>query len=207
MRSTHRDPITAPALPTPCPRHRRRYMGALGRLCNSLRQLATMLQHRYRSEEVAETLAAHLDMIEECRNPADARDVLGQIIEERVPGTIKPPQLEVRLNAAIKAMFDAALQTADWPALLIEVADQTCAMFDPYDSAAGDIGRLPTGSYVIVIGELPYGGKTVSPAASQLNSLASLSLPPQTSAKTRRSPSGKVPKNTAETGTTACSLS
>lgn len=206
MRSTQ-DQIHALALPTPCPRHRRRYMGALGRLCHHLRKLAEMLQHRYRSEEVAETLAAHLDMIEECRTPADARDVLGQLIEERVPGAIKPPQLEVRINAAIAAMFAAALQDSDWPALLIEVADQTAAMFDPYDAAANDIGRLPTGSYVIVIGEVPQGARMVSPAASQPNSLASSSLPPKTSARTRRSPSGKVAKKAAETGTIAGALS
>lgn len=173
-------------------------MHALGKFAQSLQALARMVQHRYRSDEAAETLAAHIEMIEEVRSPADARDVLGQLIEERVPGTIKPPQLEVRVNTAIQALFEAALETSDWPALLIRVAEQTAAMFDPYDSAGNDIARLPTGSYVIVIGEA-HGGSTV-PAASHSNSLASPSLPPMISARTNRPSSGKVQKKLAETG-------
>ena len=187
---------------TPEQRHRQRYMQSLGRFVDRMQALSRMLQHRFRSEEASETIDAHLSMIEEARNPASARDILGHIIEERVLGTIKPPQLEIRVDAALKALFDAALLASDWPALLITVSEQLSGMADPYDSGKGDITRLPTGSYVIVIGE-SYQGATALPAASHSNVVASPSEPPQTSKRVRRSPTGNVSNSALEIGITA----
>lgn len=177
-------------------------MHALGSTCDSLQKVAAMLRHRYRSEEAAETIEASLEMLLDCRSPADARDVLGQIIQERVVGTIKPPQLEVRIHAAISALFAASLPESDWPASLIEVSAQVAGMMDPYDAARGDVTRLPTGAYVIVIGEA-YQGEALSPAASHSNVVDSPSLPPVSSKRVRRSPAGKVSASELATGTTA----
>lgn len=191
-----------PEAPTLQRRHRQRFMHALGATCDSLQKVAVMLRHRYRSEEAAETIEASLEMLLDCRSPADSRDVLGQIIQERVVGTIKPPQLEVRIHTAISALFDASSPDSDWPARLITAAEQVAGMMDPYDAARGDVTRLPTGAYVIVIGEA-YQGEPLMPATSHSNVVASASLPPQISSRVRRSPSGKVNSSELATGTTA----
>jgi len=191
-----------PEAPTLQRRHRQRFMHALGSACDSLQKVAAMLRHRYRSEEAAETIEASLEMLLDCRSPADARDVLGQIIQERVVGTIKPPQLEVRIHTAISALFDASAPDSDWPASLITASEQVAGMMDPYDSARGDVTRLPTGAYVIVIGEA-YQGGALMPAASHSNVVAADSLPPVSSKRVRQSPSGKVSRSELATGTTA----
>lgn len=205
MRQHSPQTIREPEAPTLQRRYRQRFMHALGASCNSLQKVAAMLRHRYRSEEAAETIEASLEMLLDCRSPADARDVLGQIIEERVVGTIKPPQLEVRIHTAISALFDASLQASDWPASLIVVAEQVAGMMDPYDAARGDVTRLPTGAYVIVIGEA-YQGGALMPAASHSNVVASPSEPPMMSKRTRRSSAGKVSSSELATGTSIGSL-
>lgn len=182
---------------TPTERHRQRYMAALGRFVKHMSALSRMIRHRYRSDEASETIDAHLSMIEDIRGVASARDILGQIIEERVLGTIKPPQLELRVDAAIKALFAAAQIENDWPALLIEVTEQVAGMADPYDSARGDITRMPTGSYLVIVGY-----SAAMPTASHSNSLASLALP-ETSSKVTRSSRGKLSRHSGSAAMTA----
>ena len=105
------------------------------------------------------------------------------------------------LAIAIQGLgFDAALVASDWPALLVTVSDQLTAMADPYDAGKGDITRLPTGSYVIVIGEA-YQAAAL-PAASHSKDVASSALP-ATSKRVKRSSAGNVSSIELSIGLTA----
>ncbi len=181
-----------PDAPDPATRHRKRVMLALGRWCRSLSDLAAMLVYRYRSDEAGATLRAHLGMIDDVRSPGQACDVLGQIIEERIAGTIKPPQLETLVDEVMQLLMAAASSTdaTVWPALLLRAAQLQQRMFDPYDAAANDITRLPTGTYLIVVGPAP-DVQVPGPAASHSNTVVSPATP-ATSKRVTRRPSAKV---------------
>ncbi|WP_298625102.1 hypothetical protein [uncultured Zoogloea sp.] len=167
-------------------RHRVRMMRALRRLAVALEQLAEMVEFRFRSTEAGAVLRAHLEMIESIRSPAEARDILGELIEGHVAGAVRPPQLDSMLTETLTAMFEAA-DCADeqaWPAALLRAATLQSRMFDPYESAGAAITRLPTGTYVIALCDHV-------PMASQLNSVAT-SAEPETSRRVTRSSALKV---------------
>ena len=161
-------------------------MRALRRLAVGLQQLADMVEFRFRSLEAGTVLRAHLEMIESIRSPAEARDILGELIEGHVAGAVRPPQLDSMLTETLRAMFEAADHRDEqaWPAALLRAATMQSRMFNPYESASASLTRLPTGTYVIALCDHV-------PMASQAN-VVSVSADPETSRSVTRSVSRKV---------------
>ena len=167
-------------------RHRIRVMRALGRFAETLEKVAAMVVFRFRSTEAGDTLLAHRTMVDTIRSPAQALDVLGELMEGQVRGAIRPPQLDAMVTETIEALFAAATagdHTA-WPAHLLRAALLQRRMFDPYESAGAEITRLASGTYVIALCDHV-------PIASQANSVAKSALP-ETSKSVTRSVSRNV---------------
>lgn len=179
-----RNEASAPTNPSN-QRHRQRVLGALGRLCRTFEALAQRLVFRFRSDEAGDTLDAHRALLEEVKTVGQARDVLGEILEEWIHGTIRPPQLEAQVHSAITSIF-AAADPADpsaWPGHLLRAAEVQRLMFDPYGHDSAHIERLPTGTYLITLGQVPTASHSNSEAVSAL---------PATSRRVTRSSSRKV---------------
>ena len=166
-------------------RHRARVMLALRRFAVTLEKVAEMVVFRFRSTEAGDTLHAHRRMVETIRSPAQALDVLGELMEGQVRGAIRPPQLDALVTETIAALF-AGASAGDhtlWPAHLLRAALLQRKMFDPYESAGAELTKLATGTYVIALCDHV-------PMASQANSVARSALP-ATSKRVTRSPAGK----------------
>ena len=148
----------------------------------ALQQLAQMVEFRFRSLEAGTVLRAHLEMIESIRSPAEARDILGELIEGHVSGAVRPPQLDSMLTETLTAMFEAADHRDEqaWPAALLRASTMQARMFDPYESASASLTRLPTGTYVIALCDHV-------PMASQANSVSTLADPATSRSVTRSS--------------------
>ena len=161
-------------------------MRALRRLAVGLQQLADMVEFRFRSLEAGTVLRAHLEMIESIRSPAEARDILGELIEGHVAGAVRPPQLDSMLTETLRAMFEASDPSDEqaWPAAMLRASTLQTRMFDPYESASAELTRLPTGTYVIALCDHV-------PMASQAN-VVSVSADPETSRSVTRSAARKV---------------
>lgn len=181
---------------------------AIREFLGQLDKLADYLVFRFKSTESAGTIREYFDAIGELVtpvNPADARDILGEILESK-RGAIKPPHLETLLRAAMQALFNAMDEGEGdglrWPRELMLARSMAARMFDPYAAAHLDMRtiKLPSGDLAmwIEIGPevaLPTVSlpqlQPQSPAASHSNSVGRAASP-ATSRRVTPSSSGKV---------------
>lgn len=181
---------------------------AIREFLDQLDRLAEYLVFRFKSTESAETIREYFDAIGDLQmpvSPADARDILGEILESK-RGAIKPPHLETLLRAAMQALFNA-MDEGDglrWPGELMLARAMAARMFDPYAAAHLDMRtvKLPSGDIAmwieigpeVALPSIPAPQlqlEAQSPAASHSNSLGK-SASPATSRRVTASPSGKV---------------
>ena len=193
---------------------------AILEFCNQLEKLADYLVFRFKSTESATAIREYIESIGDLStpvNPAEARDILGEILESK-RGAIKPPQLEILLRAAMQSLFNA-MDEGDglrWPGELILARAMIVRMFDPYAAAHLDMKtvRLPSGEVAmwIEIGPevaLPSAPAPApqlqpqSPAASHSNSVG-VTPSLATSRRVTASKSRNVPTKIGSASTMAC---
>lgn len=191
-------PTRPPEAPlTPEQRHRRRVMHALRAFAESLSKLAERLTFRFRSTEAAQAIREYVEQIGEIRTPAEARDILGEILESP-RGAIKPPQLDQSIRAALQALFNAmdAGNGMQWPRELMTLAAVMGAMNDPYAAARLDLCtlQLASGASAIYVELGPDVAipRPQSPAANHSNSVG-VTPSPATSRSVTASRSRNVP--------------
>lgn len=194
------------AAPTPEQRHRKRVMEALRVFSTTLDVIAQRLVFRFRSTEAAQAIREYLEQIGDIRSPAEARDILGEILESP-RGAIRPPQLDQLIRAAMQALFNAmdAGTGLLWPRELMTVRELTAQMHDPYAAAKLDLStlRLASGASAIYIELGPDVAIPQSPAAIHSNSVAVMPSP-ATSRSVTASRARKVPTKTGSQSTAAC---
>jgi hypothetical protein len=186
-------------------------MTVLREFSGQLERLADYLVFRFKSTESATAIREYLEGIGDIVTPADARDILGEILESK-RGAIKPPHLEALLRAAMQSLFNA-MDEGDglrWPGELMLARAMAARMFDPYTAIHLDMRtiKLPSGEVAmwIEIGPevavaLPPGPRQ-SPAAIHSNSVARVSSP-AISRRVTASPSGKVKQTIGAAAMTA----
>lgn len=204
-------PTRPPEQPlTPEQRHRRRVMSALRAFCESLSKLAERLTFRFRSTEAAQAIREYVEQIGEIRTPAEARDILGEILESP-RGAIKPPQLDQSIRAALQALFNAMDIGAgiQWPRELMTLQSILAAMADPYAAARLDLCtlQLASGASAIYVELGPDVAiprpQPQSPAANHSNSVG-VTPSPATSRSVTASRSRNVPVKIGSQSTIAC---
>lgn len=203
-------PPRQPDAPIPHPiRHRKRVMRVSERLFETLTRVAELLRNRYRSHEAADALELHQETLGECRSPADLREEIGEILETHGASRIKPPQLAVQIETALRHLFAACDPDASdsagvpiWPVHLLAVADLCGQMLDPYAAATCDLARLPTGTYLISLVPV-LDAPPQLPAASNSKSVVPLASF-ETSTSVAKSSSGKVKRSAGAAATTIC---
>lgn len=206
-------PVTPSTQPpknhTPEERHRIRVMTAIRDFSNDLAKLAERLVFRFRSTEAAGAIQEYVESIGDIRTLAEARDILGEILESP-SGSIKPLQLDTLIRAAMQSLFNAADRGDGmrWPTELMRMQSFVASMFDPYAATRLDLRELKlqggTRGLFIELGpvvQLPLPPPQ-SPAASHSNSVARSSLP-ATSRRVTPSRSGKVQQPTGAQAMTA----
>lgn len=181
---------------------------AIREFCEQLDRMADYLVFRFKSTESAEAIREYFDAIGSLStpvNPAEARDILGEILESK-RGAIKPPQLEALLRASIQALFNAMDEGNGlrWPGELMLARAMAARMFDPYAAAHLDMRtiKLPSGEVAmwieigpeVALPAMPLP-QVQSPAASHSNSLGRAASP-AISRRVTPSPSGKVKQAT-----------
>ena len=197
-------PLIQNPIQTPAARHRQRVMSALCTFAGRLTQLADYLVFRFRSTEAAQTIREYVEQIGDIVTPADARDILGEILQSE-RGAIKPPQLDQLIRSAIQALFNA-MDMGDgltWPLELMTAQALTNRMFDPYAAARMDLHsfKSPNGRGLYI--ELgPNVLPPQLPAASHSNSVG-VTPSPATSRRVTASRSGKVKTTSGDAAMTA----
>lgn len=182
-------------------------MLALRAFAENLSKLADRLTFRFRSTEAAQAIREYVEQIGEIRTPAEARDILGEILESP-RGAIKPPQLDQSIRAGLQALFNAMDRGAgmEWPRELMALSAVMAAMNDPYAAARLDLCTLQLASgataMYIELGPDVAIPRVQSPAANHSNSVG-VTPSPATSRSVTASRSRNVAVKTGSQSTMA----